>query len=233
MRKPKNTTPRAGARTRRRLLRAVCLLLLAACLCAGGLLVARHGREIETWLRFGIRTVHSQVDANQNGRDDLADLVLGARAYILTQPEYRDGYYDGGYPPEGEGVCTDVIWHAFQAAGYDLKALVDADIRSAPGEYPLKDGQIDTNIDFRRVVNLNVFFARSGCQQLTCELGDWAEWQPGDIVIFEGHIALISDRRNEEGRPYILHHAGYGAFEEDALDYKPILAHYRWAGSAR
>ena len=25
-------------------------------------------------------------------------------------------------------------------------------------------------------------------------------------------------------------HNGYGAFEEDALDYKPILAHFRWTG---
>lgn len=213
----------------KRLVKILLPLLLAALLGALAWLYARHGRELYTWLRFGIRTVHSPLDANANGLDDLADLVEGARAYIRTQPEYRDGYYDGGYPPEGEGVCTDVIWHAFQAAGYDLKAMVDEDIRSAPDAYPL-GGTIDANIDFRRVVNLNVFFSRSGCQQLTCELGSWAEWQPGDIVVFDGHIAILSDRRNAEGRPFIIHHAGYGAFEEDALDYKPILAHYRWVG---
>lgn len=208
---------------------------LAACLTLGLLLalgalgryLAENGRALCVRLRFGIETVISPLDANQNGRDDLTDLVLGAREYILTQPEYVDGYYAGGYPPEGEGVCTDVIWHAFLAAGYDLKALVDEDIRRATDAYPLS-GQIDTNIDFRRVANLLVFFERSGCQKLSCELGDWAEWQPGDIVIFEGHIALVSDRRNDEGRPFILHHAGYGAFEEDALDYKKIVGHYRW-----
>ena len=69
--------------------------------------------------------MHSPIDRNGNGLDDLTDLVRGARAYIRTQPEYVDSYYAGGYPPEGEGVCTDVIWRAFQAAGYDLKAMLD------------------------------------------------------------------------------------------------------------
>ena len=39
---------------------------------------------------------------------------------------YQSKYYAGGYPDDGLGVCTDVIWQALQAAGYDLKALVDA-----------------------------------------------------------------------------------------------------------
>ena len=38
---------------------------------------------------------------------------------------------------------------------------------------------------------------------------------------------LRRDLENEQAAE-ILHHAGYGAFEEDALDYKPILAHFRW-----
>ena len=217
----------ARKQKKRRALTACLVFGLLLALGAGGWYLREHGRALYVRLRFGIETVTSPLDANRNGRDDLTDLVLGAREYILTQPEYVDGYYAGGYPPEGEGVCTDVIWHAFFAAGYDLKALVDEDIRRATDAYPLS-GQIDTNIDFRRVTNLLVFFERSGCQKLSCETGDWAEWQPGDIVIFEGHIALVSDRRNDEGRPDILHHAGYGAFEEDALDYKTIVGHYRW-----
>ena len=106
--------------------------------------------------------------------------------------------------------------------------MVDEDIRRAPAAYAIQS--IDTNIDFRRVANLRVFFERSGCQALPTDLVDWSQWQPGDIVVFDGHIAIVSDRRNEDGRPFILHHAGYGAFEEDALDYKPILAHFRWTG---
>lgn len=78
------------------------------------------------------------------------------------------------------------------------------------------------------MANLRVFFERSGCQALTTDLSDWSQWQPGDIVVFDGHIAILSDRRNTDGRPFILHYAGCGAFEEDALDYKLILTHFRW-----
>lgn len=206
---------------------AACLLFIGL-LALGTFAALRYGQEIHTRLRFGIQTVHSPIDRNGNGLDDLTDLVRGARAYIRTQPEYVDSYYAGGYPPEGEGGCTDVIWRAFQAAGYDLKAMLDEDVRRDPAAYSIQS--IDTNIDFRRVANLRVFFERSGCQALSTDLVDWSQWQPGDIVVFNGHIAIVSDRRNKDGRPFILHHAGYGAFEEDALDYKPILAHFRWTG---
>ncbi len=214
-------------RRRKRHALAACLLLIGLlALGAGTFAALRYGREIHTRLRYGIKTVHSPIDQNGNGLDDLTDLVRGARAYIRTQPEYVDSYYAGGYPPDGEGVCTDVIWRAFQAAGYDLKAMLDEDVRRAPAAYSIQS--IDTNIDFRRVANLRVFFERSGCQSLPTDLSDWSQWQPGDVVVFDGHIAILSDRRGKDGRPFILHHAGYGAFEEDALDYKPILAHFRW-----
>jgi uncharacterized protein YijF (DUF1287 family) len=29
---------------------------------------------------------------------------------------------------------------------------------------------------------------------------------PGDIVLYDGHIAICSDRRNSRGLPYIIHH---------------------------
>jgi hypothetical protein len=55
------------------------------------------------------------------------------------------------------------------------------------------------------------------------------KWQGGDIVIFPNHIAVVSDRRNKEGIPYIIHHGGQPVYEEDALKrYKgSILGHYR------
>ena len=47
-------------------------------------------------------------------------------------------------------------------------------------------------------------------------------------MFYEGHVAVVSDRRSGDGRPWVIHHTGHGAFEEDALDYKPIIGHYRW-----
>lgn len=78
---------------------------------------------------FQIPVLKSQTDKDQDGIDDYTDILLGARAEAKRKPTYHSAYYAGGYPPETEGVCTDVIWRAFQDAGYNLKEMVDTDIR--------------------------------------------------------------------------------------------------------
>ena len=105
--------------------------------------------------------------------------------------------------------------------------MLDADVAANPSLYPLPGGIPDTNIDFRRVVNLQVYFERH-CQSLTTDAGEIDQWQPGDVVFYDGHVAVVSDRRNASGQPWIIHHTGRGAFEEDQLTYRPILGHYRW-----
>ena len=177
---------------------------------------------------FGIKTIKSERDQNHNGIDDYTDILVGARAYVETNPKYKSGYYQGGYPPDGIGVCTDVIWEAFQNAGYNLKKLVDQDIAAHPQAYTGINAP-DPNIDFRRVKNLAVFFARNA-QSLTTDVSDIESWQPGDIVVYTKHIAIISDKRDEDGRPYIIHNAGQPIFEEDALTRYTVVGHYRWNG---
>lgn len=184
------------------------------------------GPKYYTAQDFGIQTLKSPYDKDGDGIDDYRDMMFGARAYINTRPKYKSTYESGGYPPEGIGVCTDVIWSAFQAAGYDLKALVDADISAHLDAYPTIQTP-DPNIDFRRVKNLDTFFQRYA-EILTTDVSNLAAWQSGDIVLYAGHIAILSDRRNKEGLPYIIHHAGQPIYEEDALTRDPILAHYRW-----
>lgn len=140
----------------------------------------------------------------------------------------------GGRPPDDRGVCTDVVWRAFAAAGYDLKAMVDADIAADPSLYPRTGGIPDPNIDFRRVKNLKVFFDRYALT-LTCDLGELSEWQPGDIVIFDDsftHIGIISDRRCRSGVPWLIHNSGQPRREEPVLqllhNVRGVWAHYRW-----
>ena len=107
--------------------------------------------------QFGIATIQSAIDYNGNGVDDYTDILLGARKDATTYPSYNGQYYEGGYPPEDIGVCTDVIWRAFRHAGYCLREMVDKDIVSLPEAYKAITVR-DDNIDFRRVVNLKVFF---------------------------------------------------------------------------
>ena len=175
---------------------------------------------------FGIETLQSPNDADADGIDDYRDIMLGARAFVETDPKYDGSYFAGGYPPEGVGVCTDVIWQGFMAAGYTLKDLVDADISENREAYPEIDTP-DPNIDFRRVRNLRIFFARRA-ESLTLDPNEIVEWQPGDIVVYPKHIAVVSDKRNKKGQPYIIHHGGQPVLEEDALTRMEIVGHYRW-----
>lgn len=180
---------------------------------------------------FGIKTIKSSRDKDDDGIDDYTDILLGARAEAERKPEYKSVYYAGGYPPETEGVCTDVIWRALRDAGYTLKDMVDEDIAQNVNQYPRVNGKPEPNIDFRRVPNLKVYFERNHIT-LTNDLTQISEWQPGDIVVFgTSHIGIISDKRNKKGIPYLIHNGGQLNREENILElynqHEPITGHYR------
>ncbi|MEG2447983.1 MAG: DUF1287 domain-containing protein [Bacilli bacterium] len=185
---------------------------------------------------FNITVIKSPIDQNNNGLDDYTDILLGAKQEALSHPVYKSAYYKEGYPPAEEGVCTDTVWRAFKNAGYLLKDLVDADIKEHTNLYPNVKGKPDKNIDFRRVKNLKVFFERTS-QILTNDIRQIDQWMPGDIVIFGkdySHIAIISDYRNSQGIPFIIHNAGQKNREENALIYwnqtRGVTGHYRFKG---
>lgn len=170
---------------------------------------------------------HSSADRDDDGVDDQSDILNGALAYVSTHPKYKSRYYETGYPDDGYGVCTDVVAYALKNAGYDLQALVDTDIREHPEEYGITAP--DKNIDFRRVRNLKVFFSRNTVK-LTTNISETEQWQGGDIVIFERHIGIVSDRRNKSGVPYVIHHNDpwQTAYEQDILEKRTdIVGHYR------
>lgn len=180
---------------------------------------------------FNIVTTHSSVDFNQNGIDDYTDILLGARKDAENHPKYDGSYYEGGYPPDNIGVCTDVVWRAFKNAGYNLREMVNNDIIDRPEAYPWIE-EPDDNIDFRRVVNLRVFFEKYAVS-LTLDTKQIEEWQPGDIIIFrdDGHIGIVSDKRNKNGRTFIIHNGGQPKREEDYLKRGVVTGHYRFDAS--
>ncbi len=180
---------------------------------------------------FNIEIVKSAVDFDADGIDDYADLLAGAKKDAKNRPRYHSAYYQGGYPPEEEGVCTDLVWRAFKEAGYSLRLMVDADVRNRPQVYPNIE-KADANIDFRRVTNLRIFFD-AYAKPMTTDIDAIAEWQAGDIVIFgkNKHIGIVSDRRNAKGQPYILHNGGQFQREEDYLPRANVTAHYRFDAS--
>lgn len=180
---------------------------------------------------FDIEQVKSSVDFNENGIDDYTDIMLGARKDAENHPKYNSKYWATGYPPDDIGVCTDVIWRGFKNAGYDLRKMIDRDIENRPEAYTQIEIP-DSNIDFRRVVNLKVFF-ETYCENITTDTKDIAQWQAGDIVIFEKdeHIGIVSDKRNSEGQPFIIHNMNQPKREEDYFKRGKPTSHYRFDAS--
>lgn len=180
---------------------------------------------------FGIKTVKSQTDFDGDGVDDYRDIMLGARKDAKNRPKYKSEYYANAYPPDDIGVCTDVVWRAFKNAGYDLRAMVSKDIEDNTKDYS-NVKKPDSNIDFRRVKNLRVFFDKYATV-LTVDTAKIDQWQPGDIVVFNDntHIGIVSDKRNRDGLPYIIHNGGQPNREEDYLPRAKVVAHYRFDAS--
>lgn len=176
---------------------------------------------------FNIETYISNIDKDNDGIDDQTDILDGVRKYIDTKPKYKSKYYATGFPDDGYGVCTDVVAFGLKNAGYDLMFLVNEDIKNNRERYDIQT--IDKNIDFRRVRNLIVFF-NNNFKSLTTDVSEIEQWQGGDIVIFKKHIGIVSDNRNKNGVPFIIHHYGkyQRYYEEDILESrKDVVGHYR------
>lgn len=176
---------------------------------------------------FNIKNYISLVDKDNDGIDDQTDILNSTRKYIKTKPKYKSKYYATGYPNDEYGVCTDVVAFSLKDAGYDLMDLVYNHVKENKDLYDIDI--IDKNIDFRRVVNLNVYFKNTAIV-LTNDITKIDEWQGGDIVVFKKHIAIVSDKRNKNGIPFIIHHANSYQihYEEDILEQRSdIIGHYR------
>lgn len=176
---------------------------------------------------FNIKTYKSNIDKDGDEVDDQTDILNNVRAYISSNPKYKSNYYANGYPDDEYGVCTDVVAFGLKGAGYDLMQLVNEDIINNRSDYDVEI--IDKNIDFRRVVNLKVYFENNAIH-LTTDIRKIDEWQGGDIVIFSNHIGIVSDKRNRKGITFVIHHGSpyQRYYEEDILESrKDIVGHYR------
>ncbi|HWB04769.1 MAG TPA: DUF1287 domain-containing protein [Verrucomicrobiales bacterium] len=169
----------------------------------------------------------SPADIVKAGRDQVGKTVTYDPAYVSLK-------YPGGDLPIERGVCTDVIIRALRTAlTVDLQKVVHEDMAANFSAYPKTWGlkKTDTNIDHRRVLNLQTYFKRQGFSVPVTK--DAADYQPGDLVTCTvppnlPHIMIVSDKRNADGRPLIIHNIGNGAQEEDLLFTYPLTGHYRW-----
>lgn len=152
-------------------------------------------------------------------------------------------FYDGSYQridyPNGDvspnkGVCTDVIIRSYRTLNIDLQQLVHEDMQNHFDQYPNHWGlqKPDSNIDHRRVPNLETYFSRHGeVLPITTQPDDY---RPGDLVTWRltgsnlPHIGVVSDQKAESGNYKIIHNIGWGPKIDDMLFDHKIQGHYRF-----
>lgn len=166
-------------------------------------------------------------------------VVTGARGEVARGVTYDATYrkitYPGGDVPPAVGACTDVVVRAFRKGGIDLQQLIHEDMQQHFELYPRNWGLQgpDTNIDHRRVPNQMAFLNRFGQPlPLSVEEEFLPTWQWGDVVYWRfpnglEHCGIISDRKNKQGLPLVIHNAGI-AREEDCLTRWKIIGHFRY-----
>lgn len=169
-------------------------------------------------------------------RRRLSDAAIErTRHRVVYDGKYSKIPYPMGDVPKETGVCTDVVIRSYRELGIDLQKEVHEDMRENFHLYPSRWGLKgpDPNIDHRRVLNLEVFFARKGLE--VAATNDPKDYLPGDIVtsIVGGnlpHIGIVVDRKTRGGIPLVVHNIGRGPQLEDVLFEFPMTGHFRYAG---
>lgn len=153
---------------------------------------------------------------------------------VKYDPKYVSIPYPNGDVPKDKGVCTDVVIRSYRKLGIDLQKEVHEDMKKNFSLYPKTWGlkTTDTNIDHRRVPNLQVFFTRKG---KSLGISDKAsDYKTGDLVtwMINGklpHIGIVTNRKSADGkRNLIVHNVGAGQVLEDCLFLYEITGRYRF-----
>lgn len=162
-------------------------------------------------------------------------LVAAARGQVgqtLTyDPSYQRIPYPGGDVPIARGVCSDVVIRAYRTAfAIDLQRLVHEDMAAHFAAYPRTWGlkRPDSNIDHRRVPNLEVYLRRRGAR-----LPPGSPWKAGDLVtqrLLPGHyphILIATGRKTALGQEIIVQNNGGGARLETPQVLAELAGHFR------
>ena len=181
-----------------------------------------------------VASARAHLQAEGGFASRLAQAALDRTTHVVR---YDGSYlripYPNGDVPEDMGVCTDEVIRSYRALGYDLQRLVHEDMKSHFSAYPQQWGLPgpDTNIDHRRVPNLQTFFKRQNAAlPVSAKPTDYL---PGDVVTCtvsgnRPHIMLVVPNPQGEGRPWVVHNIGEGPKMEDLLFEFPLTGHYRW-----
>ena len=194
--------------------------------------IAQTKREIFQTDSINLKTVDIASDEIKKMLESAVEQTTLTKNY---DPAYVVIPYPNGDVPVEKGVCTDVVIRAFRKAGVDLQKEVHEDMQPNFAAYPQKWSlkSPDSNIDHRRVPNLQTFFTRRGKSLPITQKSE--DYKPGDVVAWDldgkgmTHIGIVSNAYNETTNRYlIIHNIGGGAKSEDVVFDWKIIGHYRY-----
>lgn len=192
-------------------------------------------------------------------------LTQGLRAFTLgtgqrlaqaarTQIGITTGYdprwthisYPNGDVPRSTGVCADVIIRAARdALGLDLQKLVHEDMLRNFEAYPARriwgSREPDSNIDHRRVLNLQTYWKRTNAQLSSAASPTPGDSFPtpletGDIVtwLLDARLPHVGILATTGPQPTVVHNIGNGVEETPLSAFHPHRAagHYRWPANS-
>lgn len=185
---------------------------------------------------LGLTACRTPIAFRDEASPEARRLAGAAEGQVGKTVSYDAAYvkldYPGGDVPIDRGVCTDVVVRAFRDIGTDLQVDVHEDMAAHFKDYPHNWGltKPDSNIDHRRVPNLQTYFSRRGKDVPVTD--DPQDYWPGDLVTWKvlgrPHIGIVSTVPGGDGSRYcIVHNIGAGTQIEDRLFGFEITGHYR------
>ncbi len=183
--------------------------------------------------------VNEAVSSLQSDGDFGSRLAAAALQRTQVDVTFDRAYYQIDFPggdiaPE-RGKAEDLIVRAYRAIGVDLQLELHEDIKQNFYAYPqLWDTtKPDTNVDHRRVQNLQRFFSRKG--QPLAMTQDSEDFGVGDIVIWQllnggKHVGIVVPGPGaKKSERWVVHNIGNGPVWEAALFDYTIDGHYRFS----
>jgi uncharacterized protein YijF (DUF1287 family) len=191
---------------------------------------------------FGLSVGRLAAAAQSNGEK----LAAAARAQLGVTTSYDPTWtklsYPGGDVPRSTGVCADVVIRAARdGLGLDLQKLVHEDMVKDFDAYPAREAwgskRPDTNIDHRRVLNLETYWTRAGARLWAATAPTPGDGFPQPVAVGDILTWMLDARLPHVGivvsaglQRQVVHNIGRGVEESPLEDFYPHRAagHYRW-----
>ncbi|WP_018970936.1 DUF1287 domain-containing protein [Rubritalea marina] len=201
------------------------------------------------WPTFADYVKTQQVDASVDEANRIASelraseqlgdrIAAAALEHSLQQHIYDSGYYQidfpaGDIPQEREGEA-DLLVRSFRSVGVDLQERVHQDMDNAFRSYPQLWGmrKPDSNIDHRRIPNLQRYFERIEVQMsverdaVLYENGDVVIWRKPDGSLISGIVVPGPGARSAE--KWVVSNRGFGSQWIDSLLDYDVVGHYKY-----